>query len=46
VRDALKQEVIDSGMQQEFQVKGVGCMGLCSAGPLVGVKTDGSSTPA
>ena len=30
-----KKEVAESGMQNEVQVKGVGCMGLCSAGPLV-----------
>ena len=35
VRDALKKEVVESGMQNEVSVKGVGCMGLCSAGPLV-----------
>jgi bidirectional [NiFe] hydrogenase diaphorase subunit len=40
VRDALKQEVAESGMQNEVHVKGVGCMGLCSAGPLVEVDTD------
>src|ERR1035438_2704577 len=37
VRDALKAEVAESGMQNEVQVKGVGCMGLCSAGPLIEV---------
>ncbi len=31
VRDALKMEVVESGMQNEVLVKGVGCMGLCSA---------------
>ena len=41
VRDALKREVVESGMQNEVLVKGVGCMGLCSAGPLVGVETEG-----
>ena len=41
VRDALKKEVAESGMQNEVLVKGVGCMGLCSAGPLVSVTTDG-----
>ncbi|HEY1495695.1 MAG TPA: NADH-quinone oxidoreductase subunit NuoF [Candidatus Solibacter sp.] len=41
VRDALKKEVAESGMQNEVLVKGVGCMGLCSAGPLVSVGTDG-----
>jgi bidirectional [NiFe] hydrogenase diaphorase subunit len=41
VRDALKKEVAESGMQNEVLVKGVGCMGLCSAGPLVSVEEDG-----
>ena len=41
VRDALKVEVVESGMQNEVLVKGVGCMGLCSAGPLVSVQTEG-----
>jgi bidirectional [NiFe] hydrogenase diaphorase subunit len=42
VRDALKKEVAESGMQSEVLVKGVGCMGLCSEGPLVAVEsTDG-----
>ncbi len=40
VRDALKMEVVESGMQNEVLVKGVGCMGLCSAGPLVTVETE------
>ena len=35
VRDALRKEVVESGMQNQVLVKGVGCMGLCSAGPLV-----------
>ena len=35
MRDALKKEVAESGMRNEVLVKGVGCMGLCSAGPLV-----------
>jgi len=41
VRDALKKEVAEAGMQNEVLVKGVGCMGLCSAGPLVSVETEG-----
>jgi bidirectional [NiFe] hydrogenase diaphorase subunit len=41
VRDAIKKEVAESGMQNDVLVKGVGCMGLCSAGPLVSVETDG-----
>jgi bidirectional [NiFe] hydrogenase diaphorase subunit len=40
VRDALQKEVAESGMQNEVLVKGVGCMGLCSAGPLVSVESD------
>src|ERR1035437_8684629 len=39
VRDALNKEVAESGMRNEVLVKGVGCMGLCSAGPLVTVET-------
>jgi bidirectional [NiFe] hydrogenase diaphorase subunit len=41
VMDALKKEVAESGMRNEVHVKGVGCMGLCSAGPLVAVESDG-----
>jgi len=39
VRDALKKEVAECGMQSEVLVKGVGCMGLCSEGPLVAVES-------
>ncbi len=35
VKDALDQEVNQRGAQDRCQVKGVGCMGLCSEGPLV-----------
>src|SRR5579871_3750449 len=35
VKDALDQEVNRRGMKDHCQVKGVGCMGLCSEGPLV-----------
>jgi bidirectional [NiFe] hydrogenase diaphorase subunit len=41
VLDALKKEAAESGMGNEVHVKGVGCMGLCSAGPLVEVATEG-----
>jgi bidirectional [NiFe] hydrogenase diaphorase subunit len=41
VRDALKKEVAETGMSHEVLVKGVGCMGLCSAGPLVTVEGGG-----
>src|SRR5246500_2901332 len=35
VKDGLDQEVQRRGTQDHCQVKGVGCMGLCSEGPLV-----------
>jgi bidirectional [NiFe] hydrogenase diaphorase subunit len=35
VKDALDQEVSKRGKKEYCQVKGVGCMGLCSEGPLV-----------
>src|SRR5579862_6833647 len=35
VKDALDQEVTRRGAKDRCQVKGVGCMGLCSEGPLV-----------
>jgi bidirectional [NiFe] hydrogenase diaphorase subunit len=35
VKRALENEIAESGMSGECHVKGVGCMGLCSAGPLV-----------
>jgi bidirectional [NiFe] hydrogenase diaphorase subunit len=44
VTSALKKEIAEAGMQSEVQVKTVGCMGLCSAGPLVSVEADGGHT--
>ena len=41
VKEALRKEVLESGMQNQCHVKGVGCMGLCSAGPLVMSVPDG-----
>jgi bidirectional [NiFe] hydrogenase diaphorase subunit len=35
VKDALDQEVGRRGIKDRCHVKGVGCMGLCSEGPLV-----------
>ncbi len=35
VRDALIAEVRKRGLEKEYLVKGVGCMGLCVEGPLV-----------
>jgi bidirectional [NiFe] hydrogenase diaphorase subunit len=35
VKDALGKEIARQGSSAYYQVKGVGCMGLCSEGPLV-----------
>src|SRR6266566_7602933 len=35
VKDALSKEITSRGSGDHCQVKGVGCMGLCSEGPLV-----------
>src|SRR3954453_18575879 len=35
VKDALSKEIVRRGSGDHCQVKGVGCMGLCSEGPLV-----------
>jgi bidirectional [NiFe] hydrogenase diaphorase subunit len=43
VCDAIKKEVAETGMNHEVLVKSVGCMGLCSAGPLVAVETAGQT---
>src|SRR3954465_5703926 len=39
VKDALDQEVGKRGTKEHCQVKGVGCMGLPSEGPLVSTST-------
>ncbi len=39
VRDALAKEAATRGIEGQCQVKGVGCMGLCSEGPLVSIST-------
>lgn len=41
VRDALQNEVTQRGLENECEVKGVGCLGLCTAGPLMLVEPDG-----
>jgi bidirectional [NiFe] hydrogenase diaphorase subunit len=38
LKTALEQEVKRKGLEQTCKVKGVGCMGLCAAGPLVSGK--------
>ena len=39
VKDAIQEEVKKAGRDKKVLVKGVGCMGLCSAGPLVSVES-------
>jgi bidirectional [NiFe] hydrogenase diaphorase subunit len=39
VKDALVKAVKDAGMENEVEVRGVGCMKLCCQGPLVQVDT-------
>ncbi len=38
VLETLEQEIKASGRSKQCQAKGVGCMGLCSRGPLVSVE--------
>jgi len=40
VKQELAKEVSKQGRDKQCLVKGVGCMGLCAAGPLVSVKPD------
>jgi bidirectional [NiFe] hydrogenase diaphorase subunit len=42
VREALEKEVARRGLENWCQVKGVGCLGLCTAGPLVAVEPAGT----
>jgi len=39
VKSSLEAQIKASGLEGECRVKGVGCMGLCSAGPLVSVSS-------
>jgi bidirectional [NiFe] hydrogenase diaphorase subunit len=41
VREALQNEITQRGLEGECEVKGVGCLGLCTAGPLMLVEPDG-----
>ncbi|MBK9714338.1 MAG: SLBB domain-containing protein [Kouleothrix sp.] len=42
VKQRLEEAVADSGMQDRVEVCGVGCLRLCSQGPLVQVDPDGA----
>ncbi len=39
VKDALDREVANRQWEKHCQVKGVGCLGLCSEGPLVSTRS-------
>jgi len=41
VKEALEKEVARRGLENWCQVKGVGCLGLCTAGPLIAVEPMG-----
>ncbi|MFN4179180.1 MAG: NADH-quinone oxidoreductase subunit NuoF [Armatimonadota bacterium] len=41
VKEALEEAVKAKGLEDEVIVKGVGCLGLCSAGPMILVEPDG-----
>jgi bidirectional [NiFe] hydrogenase diaphorase subunit len=45
VKESLEQAVKSVGLEQRCRVKGVGCLGLCAAGPLVSV-THPAAEPA
>ncbi len=42
VKEALEKEIEKHGLKEKCKVKGVGCMGLCMAGPLVSVEKTGT----
>ncbi|MGO9568463.1 MAG: NADH-quinone oxidoreductase subunit NuoF [Desulfomonilaceae bacterium] len=41
VMDALEKEVGRRGLESWCEVKGVGCLGLCTAGPLIAIEPEG-----
>ena len=41
VIDALQAKLSEHGLSEQVQLKSVGCMGLCSAGPLVEIESRG-----
>ena len=40
LKEALENEVKSNGQEKSCQVKGVGCLGLCSAAPLIAVESN------
>jgi len=41
LKEALENEVNNNGQKESCRVKGVGCLGLCSAAPLVALESNG-----
>ena len=41
LKEALENEVGSNGQKESCRVKGVGCLGLCSAAPLVALESNG-----
>jgi bidirectional [NiFe] hydrogenase diaphorase subunit len=41
IKNRLTAEVKSRGVEQRCLIRGVGCRGLCTAGPMVGVEPDG-----
>ncbi len=41
VKDAFAEEIAKRGLENRCRVKGVGCLGLCTAGPLVAIEPTG-----
>ncbi len=42
VKERLEQAIAEAGLQDKVEVRGVGCLRLCSQGPLVQVDPDGT----
>jgi bidirectional [NiFe] hydrogenase diaphorase subunit len=42
LKDALEKEVARRGLAAGCNIKGVGCLGLCKAGPLIALETGGT----
>lgn len=41
VKEAFEKEILKRGLENWCRVKGVGCLGLCTAGPLVAIEPQG-----
>ncbi|MCC6682217.1 MAG: NADH-quinone oxidoreductase subunit NuoF [Phycisphaeraceae bacterium] len=43
IKDDLQSAIKEKGIADQVQVRSVGCMGLCAAGPLVSIESEGKS---